>query len=50
MAILVALLFFSKTPQQKKIANLSLPPSIFNINEPIMFGMPIIFSPIFFLP
>ncbi len=50
LAIVVALLFFSKTPQQKKIANLSLPPSIFNINEPIMFGMPIIFSPIFFLP
>ncbi len=50
LAIVVALLFFSKTPQQKKIANLSLPPSIFNVNEPIMFGLPIIFSPIFFLP
>ncbi len=50
LAIVVALLFFSKTPAQKKIAKFSLPTSLFNISEPVMFGMPIIFSPIFFLP
>ena len=25
-------------------------PSFFNINEPILFGMPIIMNPLFFLP
>ena len=41
-------------PQQigkmKQLGKLSFIPSIFNITEPIMFGMPIILNPLFFIP
>lgn len=32
------------------IANLSIGPGIFNINEPVMFGLPIVLNPIMFIP
>ncbi|MBL1223507.1 PTS sugar transporter subunit IIC [Enterococcus sp. BWR-S5] len=32
------------------IANLSIGPGIFNINEPAMFGLPIVLNPIMFIP
>ncbi|WP_163654863.1 PTS sugar transporter subunit IIC [Listeria sp. PSOL-1] len=40
----------SKSAKMKQLGKLSLVPSIFNINEPVMFGMPIILNPIFFIP
>lgn len=32
------------------IANLSIGPGIFNINEPVLFGLPIVLNPIMFIP
>ena len=40
----------SKSAKMKQLGKLSFIPSIFNITEPIMFGMPIILNPIFFIP
>lgn len=40
----------SKSAKMKQLGKLSLVPSIFNITEPIMFGMPIILNPLFFIP
>lgn len=40
----------SKNKQLQSIGKVSLIPSIFNINEPIIFGFPIIMNPLFLLP
>ena len=32
------------------MAKLSIAPGFFNINEPVMFGMPIVLDPIYFIP
>lgn len=50
MGIIVGMMFKSKSQKYKQIAKLSFIPSLFNITEPIMFGMPIIMNPIFFIP
>lgn len=34
----------------REISKLAAPAGIFNINEPIIFGIPIVFNPIFFVP
>ena len=41
---------FSKSKQLKTLGRVFIAPSIFNINEPIMFGAPVVFNPILMLP
>lgn len=48
--LLICCLFFAKSEQLKSIGKLSLAPSLFNINEPIMFGLPIVLNPILIIP
>ena len=50
MGIVIGMMFRCKSQKFKQLAKLSFAPSIFNITEPIMFGMPIIMNPIFFIP
>ncbi len=40
----------SKSPHIKSIGKLSLVPGIFNINEPILFGAPVVMNPILGIP
>lgn len=40
----------AKSKRYKEMFKLTVVPSIFNINEPLIFGMPIIMNPIFFIP
>lgn len=40
----------SKSKRYKKIGQVALFPSLFGINEPILFGAPIILNPIMFIP
>ena len=40
----------SKSATLREVAHLALPCGIFNINEPIIFGAPIAFNPIMFVP
>lgn len=40
----------SKSKQIKTIGKLAIIPAFFNINEPIIFGLPIMFNPMFFIP
>ncbi|ASJ22118.1 PTS sugar transporter subunit IIC [Brachyspira hampsonii] len=47
LAIAMAL---SKNEHLKSIGRVSIIPGIFNINEPIMFGTPIVMNPILFIP
>lgn len=39
-----------QSAKMKQLGKLSFIPSLFNITEPLMFGMPIILNPIFFIP
>lgn len=41
---------FSKSKSIKSLGRLSIIPSLFNINEPVLFGVPIILNPILFIP
>lgn len=50
LALIIAILLVSKLQDQRTVAKLSLPMGIFNINEPVMFGLPIVLSPIYFIP
>ncbi|MGL5053171.1 MAG: PTS transporter subunit EIIC, partial [Cetobacterium sp.] len=40
----------SKNAHIKSIGKLSVIPAVFNINEPIMFGAPIVMNPLLFIP
>lgn len=47
---LALLMLNSRDPGFRKISRLSLPTQIFQINEPIFFGFPIVLNPIFMIP
>ncbi len=44
------LLIRSKSQRFKSLGKLSLPGTVFNIAEPIMFGLPIVLNPLMFVP
>src|SRR5699024_7793133 len=48
--LIIAILLFSKREDYRSIAKLSLPCAIFNINEPLIFGLPIVMNPIMGIP
>lgn len=47
---LTAMLCFSKSKQLKTIGRLGIVPAFFNISEPVIFGLPLMLNPIFFVP
>ena len=47
---LAAMLCCSKSKQLKTIGRLGIVPAFFNISEPIIFGLPLMLNPIFFIP
>lgn len=48
--LIIAILVFSKRDDYRSIAKLGIPCGIFNINEPIVFGLPIVMNPILAIP
>ncbi|WP_415627880.1 PTS transporter subunit EIIC [Oenococcus sp.] len=44
------LLFFAHSKQFKAIGRLAIGPEIFTINEPIIFGLPIVLNPLMVIP
>ncbi|MBU5342081.1 PTS sugar transporter subunit IIC [Caldifermentibacillus hisashii] len=50
LVLILAILLFSKRKDYLTVGKLSVGPGIFNINEPIMFGLPIVLNPIMFIP
>lgn len=50
IGLVLLMAFVAKSAQYKTIGRMSIAPAIFNINEPIIFGTPICFNPIFFIP
>ena len=47
---LALLLYRSKNPRYRQVSRLSLPTQVFQINEPIFFGLPIVLNPVFMVP
>ena len=47
---LALIMLNSKEPGFRKVSRLSLPTQIFQINEPIFFGFPIVMNPVFMVP
>ena len=43
-------IIIAKSKQMKSISKLSLIPGVFNINEPVIFGLPIVFNPLMLIP
>lgn len=50
IGLVMYLAFFAKSAQCKEIGKLGLIPSLFNINEPVMFGLPVVLNPIMAVP
>lgn len=50
IALVIAIMLFSKRDEYKAIAKLGTPMGVFNINEPIIFGLPIVLNPIYIIP
>lgn len=50
IGLLIAIFAAIKRKEMREIAKLSLGPGVFNINEPVIFGMPIMLNPILAIP
>lgn len=50
IGLLIAIFIFSKRADNRAVAKLSLSPALFNINETVTFGVPIVMNPILAIP
>ncbi|MGG4000416.1 PTS cellobiose transporter subunit IIC [Anoxybacillus kestanbolensis] len=50
LAVVVAMLLFMKSKQLKQVGKLAIGPGIFNVNEPVIFGLPIVMNPLILFP
>lgn len=50
ISLLTALLIFGKSRKNRNLGRLSLVPVLFNINETLIFGLPIVLNPIYAIP
>ncbi|WP_265455746.1 PTS sugar transporter subunit IIC [Enterococcus sp. HY326] len=50
LSLLMAILLFCKSKRYRSFAKISAVPNLFNINEPVIFGMPIMLNPVLFIP
>ena len=50
LGMVLAILIFAKGKSNRSVAYIALTPGLFNINEPLIFGYPIMLNPYFFIP
>ncbi len=50
IGLLIGINIFSKLPEQRAISAIATPISCFNISEPVMFGLPVVLNPVYFVP
>lgn len=50
LSLIVVMILVCKSQRIKKLSQLSLVPGIFGINEPIIFGLPIVLNPLILIP
>ncbi|MDS0526174.1 PTS transporter subunit EIIC [Clostridium sp. SHJSY1] len=49
-ALVIAIYIFSKKQEAKELAKLATAPAFFQINEPVIFGLPIVLNVVYFIP
>lgn len=47
---MIAMIFAAKSKQYKALGKVAAFPALFNVNEPVVFGFPIVMNPVMFLP
>lgn len=50
LGLILAIFIASRRADHRQVAKLALPAGLFQINEPIIFGLPIIMNPVMFIP
>ncbi len=50
LSLLIAMLLFCRSRRIKELGKLALIPGVFGINEPIIFGLPILLNPMMLIP
>lgn len=50
IGLIISMLFIAKSTRLKAMSKIAAIPAIFNINEPLVFGLPIIFNPLMLIP
>jgi PTS system cellobiose-specific IIC component len=50
LAVLVGIFIVAKSSQMREVAKLATPAGIFNVNEPVIFGLPIVMNPMIVIP
>ncbi|WP_082917833.1 PTS cellobiose transporter subunit IIC [Mangrovibacter phragmitis] len=50
LVLVLFMAFLAKSQHLKEIGKLSIVPGIFNINEPVIFGVPIVLNPLLLIP
>lgn len=50
LALIISIFIVGKRKSDRTLAQFALPSAIFNINEPLIFGLPIIMNPVLFIP
>lgn len=50
LALVIAIFLVSKREDYRSVAKMGLVPAIFNISEPIMYGLPVVMNPILIIP
>lgn len=50
LVVVFAMLIFMKSRQLKQVGKLAVGPGLFNVNEPVIFGLPIVMNPIIIVP
>ena len=50
LGLVIVMLLFAKSAQFKQLSRLAIAPNLFNINEPILFGIPIVMNPLMAVP
>jgi PTS system cellobiose-specific IIC component len=50
LPLVIAILWVSKRKEQRQIAKFGLTTCLFNITEPVMFGLPVVMNPIYMIP
>lgn len=50
LSLLIVMILFGKAKKNKELAKLAIIPGLFTINEPIVFGYPLILNPVMAIP
>ncbi|MGL4664701.1 MAG: PTS sugar transporter subunit IIC, partial [Clostridium butyricum] len=50
IGLVVCMVFLGKSAQFKQLGKLAIVPAVFNINEPVLFGTPIVMNPLMAVP